>query len=118
MANLSKYRLLIKDQVLCLDNETIFNRQKHLIHSYIQILVLNQAAGGTFIEISLLKEIILEALKNEWTKIDREIAICDFCMCPEICATIHRTFICIDCFPNYLKQTNFELRCIKTDCRS
>jgi hypothetical protein len=113
LGDLTKFRLLINEQILCLDNEAIFNRQKHLFSTSAQITVLNQAAGGTFIEISLLKEMLLEDLKSEWTKIDCTIAICDFCMCIEMCATIHRTRVCLDCFPNYLKETNFELRCTR-----
>ena len=113
LGDLTKYRLLIEDQALCLDNDVIFNRQKHLIDHFTLITLLNPASGGTFTEISLLKEIILEDLKNEWKKIDLSANTCDFCMCPEMCATIHRTHVCIDCFPNYLKETNFELRCVR-----
>ena len=113
LGDLTKYRLLIKDQVLCLDNDAIFNQQKHLIQPLTTITLLNQAKGGTFIEISLLKNIILEDLTKEWTKINLTSATCDICMCPEKCATIHHTYICIDCFPNYLKETNFQLRCTR-----
>ena len=111
--NLSKYRLLIMDQVLCLDRDDIFDRQRHLIHPFVEITILNQAAGGTFLDISLLKDILLEDLKTEWTNVDRSLNTCDFCLCPDLCATIHRTNVCIDCFPNYLKETNFQLRCKK-----
>ncbi|CAF3380559.1 unnamed protein product [Rotaria sp. Silwood2] len=113
LGSLTKYRLVITDQILCLDNDAIFSRQKQLINPNIQIILLNQTVGGTLIEISLLKEILLEDLKNEWTKVDRILTICDFCMCAEMCATVHRTHVCIDCFPNYLKETNFELRCTR-----
>lgn len=110
---LTTYRALINDTVLCLDNVAIFERQKHLIHHNAQINLLNQATSGTFMEVSLLKEIILEDLKKEWARIDRTKTVCDFCRCTEMCATIHRTYTCIDCFPNYLKETNFQLRCTK-----
>ncbi|CAF1080867.1 unnamed protein product [Adineta ricciae] len=113
LGDLTKYRLVVNDQVLCLNNEAIFNRQKHLILDGATIILLNQATGGTFIEISLLKEMLLEDLKSEWPKIDHTLSICDFCLCLELCGTIHGTKVCLDCFPNYLKETNFELRCKK-----
>lgn len=113
LGDLTEYRLLIKDQALYLDDDAIFNRQKHLIDDFTDIILLNPASRGTFIEISLLKEIILEDLKNEWKKIDLSLKTCDICMCLEMCATIHHTYICLDCFPNYLKETNFELRCTR-----
>ena len=107
------YRLIIQDKQLCLDNENIFNRQKHLIVRGARILLLPRAPGGSFIEITLLKELLVEDLKNEVPKLDRVKRECDFCRCEELCAVIHCTSVCSDCFANYLDDSNFELRCTK-----
>ncbi|CAF5039588.1 unnamed protein product, partial [Rotaria sp. Silwood1] len=45
LGNLTKYRPLINDQILCLDNDAIFNRQKQIIYPNIEITLLNQTAG-------------------------------------------------------------------------
>jgi hypothetical protein len=113
LGDLIQFRLLIDDVQLCLEKEAIFNRQKQLISGDPHITLLRRAPGGTFIEISLLKQIILEELKEEFKSLDLTSCKCDFCQCPESCATIHHTNICIDCFPNYLQDTNFQLRCMR-----
>lgn len=111
LGDLINYRLVVGDKQLCLDNENIFNRQKHLIQDNVRILLLPRAPGGTFIELSLLKEMLLEELKTELPKLNRETKVCEFCQCEELCAVIHCINVCIDCFPNYLQDTNFKLRC-------
>lgn len=113
VGDLINYRLLIEDKQLCLDNENIFNRQKNLITNGVEILLLPRAPGGTFIEISLLKEILLEELKIELNKLNRIMKECSICTCEELCVQIHCISVCVDCFPNYLQETNFRLRCIQ-----
>ncbi|CAF3378315.1 unnamed protein product [Rotaria socialis] len=113
LGDLIQFRLLIDDDQLCLEKESIFNRQKPLILQNPRITLLRRAPGGTFIEISLLKQILLEDLKEEFKKLDLTTSECYFCKCPELCATIHHTNICVDCFPNYLHDTNFQLRCMR-----
>lgn len=113
VGDLINYRILIGDKQLCLENENIFNRQKNLINDGAEILLLPRAPGGTFIEICLLKEIILEELKTELIKLNRPMKQCSICTCEELCIPIHCINVCIDCFPNYLQETNFRLRCIQ-----
>ncbi|CAF2989575.1 unnamed protein product [Rotaria sp. Silwood2] len=125
--NTDQYRLVVKDKQLCLDNASIFERQKQeLLQGNIEILLLQRATGGgAFVEVSLLKERVLQQLPNELAKISRVSAVCSCCLCPGLCTVIcaktdsahtqngsKLTSICDDCFGSYLKNTNFELRCL------
>ncbi|CAF1170053.1 unnamed protein product [Didymodactylos carnosus] len=113
LGDLGKYRLLIDDTQLCLDNENIFNTQKRLLYNGVKVTLLDRTYNGTLIEKTLLKEIVLEDLKTELPKLTKVTAVCMFCMCQEQCSIIHCTHVCADCFNNYLEQTDMQLKCLK-----
>lgn len=114
--DVSDLRFVIGSKQIDLNDETRFNQLKHLIKNGVTIFVLQRMSGGAtsnsdLMEIPTLIKHLLQQLPNEMGKMRKYTANCFSCHCDEQCMKVCCTYLCPDCFPNYYKTTNFNLKC-------
>lgn len=114
----TNYRFVLSGKELALQSHSAFTKQKYLIRNGVNIFVLDRIKGG-FVEITILKGIIIDDLEEELRTIkttnDGEY-VC------EICRDNSNTFrlccnrVCKSCFGDYFERSSFQLKCMT--CRS
>ena len=109
------YRFTIGSKELALNNPVVFNTQKHLFQNGTNIFVSKRVRGGGYVELSILKGIIINDLEQELQRMPTECdgeRVCQVCRdCPnymQLCCNR----ICQGCFSNYFESASFKLICM------
>jgi hypothetical protein len=108
------YRFIVCGKELAVHNRAVFDQQKYLFQNGMNIFVLKRLVGG-YVEMSVLRGIIINDLEQELQKIPTTNAgerLCEVCCDNPNFVRLCCNRICKCCFSNYFELASFQLKCM------
>lgn len=108
---MENYRFMVNGVDLNVQNETEFNKNKHLIISGATLYPLQRCVGGSDVDMVTLKNIVRNELPSELNKIPKVMADCvshgETVPCVSLCCYKY----CAECFIRSFETSKFQLKC-------
>ncbi|CAM2728003.1 unnamed protein product [Rotaria socialis] len=109
---LENYRFIVNGIDLNVQNESEFNKNKHLIINGSTLYPLQRCLGGSDVDMVTLKNIVRNELPSEVGKILKVMGQCaahgETTLCVALCCYKY----CADCFIQSFEASKFKLKCL------